>query len=155
MEKKGAHSAARAAKRSRERDRTTGLRVVLEAGKSHDAHFVLLVGDVFDNNRQPAHILDRSAELLANAGRPVLILPGYADSGPDHWQSHWERADPRCRRVVQRDWLEPRLDHWLVALEREIGACATPPVLAAHSLGCLLAVPWAAGRRPRHRKDQP
>ena len=60
-------------------DGTTGLRVVLEAAKAHDAHFVLLVGDVFDNNRQPAHILDRSTELLAEAGRPVLILPGNHD----------------------------------------------------------------------------
>ena len=34
-------------------DGTTGLRVVLEAAKAHNAHFVLLVGDVFDNNRQP------------------------------------------------------------------------------------------------------
>ena len=60
-------------------DGTTGLRVVLEAGKAHNADFVLLVGDVFDNNRQPAHILDRSTELLASAGRPVLILPGNHD----------------------------------------------------------------------------
>lgn len=74
------------------------------------------------------------------SSRPVLILPGYADSGPEHWQSHWERADSRCRRVIQRDWLEPRLDDWLVALDRAIAECETPPVLAAHSLGCLLAV---------------
>lgn len=60
-------------------DGTTGLRVVLEAGKTHNAQFVLLVGDVFDNNRQPQHILDRSTELLADAGRPVLILPGNHD----------------------------------------------------------------------------
>ena len=60
-------------------DGTTGLRVVLEAAKTHNAHFVLLVGDVFDNNRQPPHILDRSTELLADAGRPVLILPGNHD----------------------------------------------------------------------------
>jgi DNA repair exonuclease SbcCD nuclease subunit len=60
-------------------DGTTGLRVVLEAAKTHDADFVLLVGDVFDNNRQPPHILDRSTELLAGAGRPVLILPGNHD----------------------------------------------------------------------------
>jgi predicted alpha/beta hydrolase family esterase len=76
---------------------------------------------------------------------PVLILPGYADSGPDHWQSHWERADPACRRVVQDDWLEPRLPHWLAALGRAVGACAAPPLLVAHSLGCALAVQWAAG----------
>src|SRR6202012_5395418 len=60
-------------------DGTTGLRVVLEAGKAHNADFVLLVGDVFDNNPQPGHILDRSTELLAAAGRPVLILPGNHD----------------------------------------------------------------------------
>src|SRR3982074_2054017 len=60
-------------------DGTTGLRVVLEAAKAHDADFVVLVGDVFDNNRQPAHILTRSAELLADSGRKVVILPGNHD----------------------------------------------------------------------------
>ncbi len=60
-------------------DGTTGLRVVLEAAKAHDAQFVLLVGDVFDNNRQPPHILERSTELLAAAGRQVVILPGNHD----------------------------------------------------------------------------
>jgi DNA repair exonuclease SbcCD nuclease subunit len=60
-------------------DGTTGLRVVLEAARTHEADFVLLVGDVFDNNRQPPDILARARELLANAGRPVLILPGNHD----------------------------------------------------------------------------
>jgi DNA repair exonuclease SbcCD nuclease subunit len=60
-------------------DGTTGLRVVLDAAKTHRADFVLLVGDVFDNNRQPPTILARSRELLADAGRPVLILPGNHD----------------------------------------------------------------------------
>ena len=60
-------------------DGTTGLRVVLEAAKAHDAHFVLLVGDVFDNNRQSNTILQRSAQLLSDAGRHVLILPGNHD----------------------------------------------------------------------------
>jgi len=60
-------------------DGTTGLRVVLDAAKAHQADFVLLVGDVFDNNRQPPVILERSRALLANAGRPVLILPGNHD----------------------------------------------------------------------------
>jgi hypothetical protein len=75
---------------------------------------------------------------------PVLILPGYADSGPEHWQSHWERVDPACRRVVQDDWLQPRLADWLATLERAVAACAGPPVLAAHSLGCALVAHWAA-----------
>src|ERR1019366_8684691 len=57
-------------------DGTTGLRVVLEAAKAHDAHIVLLVGDIFDNNRQPDWILKRCTALLAYAGRPVVFLPG-------------------------------------------------------------------------------
>jgi predicted alpha/beta hydrolase family esterase len=82
--------------------------------------------------------------LFAVSHVPVLILPGYADSGPEHWQSHWERADTACRRVVQDDWLEPRLPQWLAALDRAVAACAVPPILVAHSLGCALAVQWAA-----------
>lgn len=87
---------------------------------------------------------------------PILILPGYADSGADHWQSHWERADPACRRVVQDDWLEPRLDDWLAVLDRHIRECATPPLLVAHSLACALVAHWVArtganrGERPGH-----
>ena len=75
---------------------------------------------------------------------PILILPGYADSEPDHWQSHWERADPACRRVVQDDWLEPRLANWLATLDRYVRECDSPPVLAAHSLACALVAHWAA-----------
>lgn len=74
----------------------------------------------------------------------VLTLPGYADSGPDHWQSHWERADPACRRVVQADWLAPRLDDWLAVLDHHVRTCPTPPVLAAHSLACALVAHHAA-----------
>ena len=75
---------------------------------------------------------------------PILILPGYADSEPDHWQSHWERADPVCRRVVQDDWLEPRLADWLATLDRYVRECDSPPVLVAHSLACALVAHWAA-----------
>jgi predicted alpha/beta hydrolase family esterase len=74
---------------------------------------------------------------------PILILPGYGDSGPDHWQSHWERDDSACRRVVQDDWLMPQLADWLATLDRYIGECASPPVLAAHSLSCALIAQWA------------
>jgi uncharacterized protein len=80
---------------------------------------------------------------------PVLVLPGYGDSGPQHWQSLWEAADSTCRRVVQRDWLNPSLDEWRETLDRAIGECDRPPILLAHSLGCALVAHWAA--RARHR----
>jgi serine hydrolase len=72
----------------------------------------------------------------------VLVLPGYGDSGPGHWQSLWQAADPRFRRVEQHDWLEPRLGDWLTALDPQVAACTTPPVLVAHSLGCALVAHW-------------
>ena len=75
---------------------------------------------------------------------PILIVPGLYNSGPDHWQSHWERDDPAVRRVVQDDWLMPRLDDWLATLDRYIRECESPPVLVAHSLSCSLVAHWAA-----------
>jgi hypothetical protein len=72
----------------------------------------------------------------------VLVLPGYGDSGPGHWQTLWQASDPSFRRVVQRDWYEPRLDDWLAELDRVAAACATRPVLVAHSLGCALVAHW-------------
>ena len=76
----------------------------------------------------------------------VLVLPGYGDSDPEHWQSRWEAADPRLRRVQQRDWLEPRVDDWVTTLDGEVSACAAPPVLVAHSLGCVLVAHWVQRR---------
>ena len=80
---------------------------------------------------------------MRRAATPILILPGYADSNPDHWQSHWERADPACRRVVQDDWLAPRLGDWLARLDQYVDGCAAPPVLVAHSLACSLVAHWS------------
>ena len=73
---------------------------------------------------------------------PVLILPGYGDSGPEHWQSLWEVSDPAFRRVVQRDWEHPELAEWLETLDRHIAGCEGPPVLVAHSLACSLVAHW-------------
>lgn len=75
---------------------------------------------------------------------PVLIVPGYSNSGPQHWQTHWERLLPGALRVQQRDWEHPTVEEWVAALDAAIAACAAPPVLVAHSLGGCTAVHWAA-----------
>ena len=47
------------------------------------------------------------------------------------------------RRVIQDDWLLPKLADWVARLEEEARACVTPPVLVAHSLACSLVAHWA------------
>ncbi len=37
------------------------------------------------------------------------------------------------------------MDDWIAALEGEVGQSGGPPLLVAHSLGCLLVAHWAAG----------
>jgi predicted alpha/beta hydrolase family esterase len=78
-----------------------------------------------------------------------LVLPGYQNSGPGHWQSRWEDTDPSFRRVVQADWDKPRRADWVDALDRAVAAADRPVVLVAHSLGCITVAHWAAsGGRP-------
>jgi predicted alpha/beta hydrolase family esterase len=74
----------------------------------------------------------------------VLVLPGYADSGPDHWQTLWERRHGYVR-VEQDDWLMPECEAWVATLERAVCAAPAPVVLVAHSLGCVLVAHWARG----------
>jgi uncharacterized protein len=76
---------------------------------------------------------------------PVLILPGLYNSGPDHWQSRWEAADPTFRRVMQADWERPRCGDWVERLDAAV--LATPnAALVAHSSSCALVAHWAHGR---------
>jgi predicted alpha/beta hydrolase family esterase len=80
----------------------------------------------------------------------VLILPGLGNSGPEHWQSHWERRDPSCRRVSQKEWDAPNCPDWVACLDEIIGGQASPVVLAAHSSACALVAHWAATAATRH-----
>jgi predicted alpha/beta hydrolase family esterase len=73
-----------------------------------------------------------------------LIIPGWANSGPTHWQTHWQRALPDATRVEMPDWLSPRRADWVAALDAAIRAAPEPPILIAHSLGCHAVVSWAA-----------
>jgi len=60
-------------------DGLTGLAAVLDVARAARADIVLLAGDTFDNNRVPVPVLDRTGRLLADAGIPVVILPGNHD----------------------------------------------------------------------------
>ena len=65
----------------------------------------------------------------------LLMVPGWMDSGPDHWQSRWEKKLSTARRVAMPDFNRPVRTGWVGALVDAVGACARPVVLVAHSLG--------------------
>lgn len=72
-----------------------------------------------------------------------LLLPGWQNSGPGHWQSHWERQFG-FERLEQDDWWWPRRGDWMSRLEDTLLADDRPTVLVAHSLGNHLVAAWAA-----------
>lgn len=81
-------------------DGTAGLRVVLAAARRARADVVILAGDTFENNRLSEGLLERAATLLADAGMPVVILPGNHDPAIADSVFHRAIAAPDNVRVL-------------------------------------------------------
>jgi len=79
----------------------------------------------------------------------VLTIPGLWNSGPQHWQTHWEASHPTWTRVQQRNFDLPDRDEWVAALDDVVRAQPEPPVLVSHSLGCSLVGQWVKDRGGR------
>ncbi len=60
-------------------DGTGGLSAVLATARAFGADIVLLAGDTFDNHMVTSATIDRAGRLLADAGLPIVILPGNHD----------------------------------------------------------------------------
>jgi uncharacterized protein len=73
----------------------------------------------------------------------ILTVPGLHCSGPDHWQSHFERELPNCFRVEQADWETPVCRDWIRTLDEAVQKHGNDVVLAAHSLACGTVAHWA------------
>ena len=67
----------------------------------------------------------------------IIIVPGWRDSGPGHWQSLWAEQLPGAVRVQQDDWITPSRSAWVASITRTILEQTEPVVIAAHSLGCI------------------
>lgn len=85
---------------------------------------------------------------MKTADVDILIVPGWSSSGPDHWQSRWERTLRTARRVEQDNWLEPELESWVGRIIETATQSTRPVVLVAHSLG-VAAVAHVAQRIPK------
>ncbi len=77
---------------------------------------------------------------------PVLIVPGIGNSGPDHWQSRWQRRYPGCTRLEVPDWDQTECADWVAAIARAVRALGPHTRIVAHSLGCLAVAHWATGQ---------
>lgn len=85
---------------------------------------------------------------MANSLR-IIIVPGWRDSGPGHWQSLWADRLAGAVRVVQDDWISPVRSAWVQSISQTILSQPGPVVIAAHSLGCVATThlpPEAAAR---------
>jgi predicted alpha/beta hydrolase family esterase len=85
---------------------------------------------------------------MKTADCDILIVPGLGNSGPDHWQSRWQRKLPTARRVEQADWDEPDYDDWIGRLRAAVAAATRPVVIVAHSLGAAAVAHAAPGFEP-------
>lgn len=70
----------------------------------------------------------------------ILIVPGYTNSGPDHWQSRWQAKLSTARRVEQDSWSKPEREAWTHTVARAVNEAARPVVFIAHSLGVAAVV---------------
>lgn len=74
---------------------------------------------------------------MSNITPRVIIVPGWRNSAAEHWQSLWAQTLPNVERVVQDDWLTPKREDWVRALEALLLSRPEPAIVVAHSLGCI------------------
>jgi len=69
----------------------------------------------------------------------ILIVPGWRNSGPGHWQSLWAERLPLAQRVEQTNWASPKRGAWVDRLAESVLATEGQVIVVAHSLGCITA----------------
>jgi predicted alpha/beta hydrolase family esterase len=93
------------------------------------------------------HTLDALA--AAAARLDLVLVPGFKDSGDEHWQTLWQSVLPSFERIAQRRWDNPDVELWIAAIRRLLTHRRRPAVLIGHSLGALAATCLAADRHPQ------
>ncbi len=87
------------------------------------------------------------------ADADIILVPGYTNSGEDHWQSRWERKFKTAWRVDQDDWHKPVVDEWTDNLVGEVATASKPAILVGHSLGCHVIVQSLPKIEPKKRAN--
>lgn len=66
-----------------------------------------------------------------------VLVPGFKNSGPEHWQSHWQKGTSLFRRISQSHWTQRDIHFWIDAIGRHLAESDRPAILIGHSLGAL------------------
>jgi len=73
-----------------------------------------------------------------------LIIPGLCNSGPEHWQTFFERSGNDFKRIEQKEWDAPDCDDWVETIDKAISNYnPSTVILIGHSLGCSTIAHWA------------
>ena len=73
-----------------------------------------------------------------------FIVPGLGNSGPEHWQSYFEKSADNFTRIEQNDWDTPACADWVENISNAIATLDPQTVvLIGHSLGCTAIANWA------------
>ncbi len=74
-----------------------------------------------------------------------LIIPGFGNSGENHWQTYFEKHLPNCTRIEQQSWDKPLCDDWVNTIQAGIQKYPSETVvLITHSLGGIALAHWAS-----------
>ncbi|WP_316862452.1 alpha/beta hydrolase [uncultured Cohaesibacter sp.] len=78
-----------------------------------------------------------------------ILVPGFKNSGPEHWQSFWERDVGIFQRISQRRWDQKDIELWIDAIRRHTDELKHPAILIGHSLGALASACAIAAETPK------
>ncbi len=67
----------------------------------------------------------------------LVLVPGWKNSGAEHWQTMWEEKTPLFSRISMRRWDQRDIYLWIDAINRHLDSCSKPAILIGHSLGAL------------------
>ncbi|SFB78236.1 hypothetical protein SAMN04488094_101470 [Tropicimonas isoalkanivorans] len=77
------------------------------------------------------------------------LVPGFKNSGPEHWQSHWQNSTPFFTRITHSHWTHRDIHFWIDAIRRLLAEVEKPVILIGHSLGSLASACVIAEAHPR------
>jgi predicted alpha/beta hydrolase family esterase len=73
----------------------------------------------------------------------VFIVPGLGNSGPEHWQSRWEK-EFGFARIMQEEWDNPVCSVWADKIQEAVSCYPLQNiVLVGHSSACNAIAYWA------------